>query len=50
VHFLREGVYSDFFYNHVEKMIAVKKATGECSVVATFATLISVFGYNHHLL
>jgi hypothetical protein len=25
-------------------MIAVKKATGECSVVATFATLISVLG------
>jgi hypothetical protein len=27
----------------LKKMIAVKKATGECSVVATFATLNSIF-------
>jgi hypothetical protein len=26
----------------LQKMIAVKKATGECSVVATFVKLISV--------
>jgi hypothetical protein len=27
----------------LQKMIAVKKATGECSVVAMFATLNSIF-------
>jgi hypothetical protein len=41
----REGVYSDFFYNHVAKTndCCQKKATGECSVVATFATLNAIF-------